>query len=165
MNTAKSEMLIFNTQLKEDRDYWAKRLPREIGPSDLPLDYMRPSHYSEQQGSVNVNLSGQLHQKLKKLTGNSSFLLYVTLLTALKVCLYKYSRRRSIVVGSPAFRETEKSNGATNAVAIVDEMDDQLSVQQLLGNVRETCLEAYARQSYPFDATALPVSDKFVFDL
>jgi amino acid adenylation domain-containing protein/FkbM family methyltransferase len=72
-------------------------------------------------------------------------------MAALKICLHKYTGSTSIVVGSPVRKQSDDSSQTTNVLTIVDDVDDQLSFRQLLLNVRQTLLDAYARQRYPFD--------------
>src|SRR5262249_4875095 len=68
---------------------------------------------------------------------------------ALEICLARYTGSDKVVIGSPARRK----DGATviNALAIAGELDDQMSFRDFLLKTRETLIEAYARQSYPFD--------------
>lgn len=89
-------------------------------------------------------------EKLNRLTGGSPFLLYTCLLTVLNVCLHKYSGRSVLVVGSPA-RKKAGAAQKINALAIVNQVEPTQTAQQLLLNVRAALLEAYERQSYPFE--------------
>jgi len=72
-------------------------------------------------------------------------------LTALKICLHQYSGSAKVAVGSPARRKSEESSQPANAVTIVTEINEQESIQQLLTNVRQNLLDAYANQTYPFE--------------
>jgi non-ribosomal peptide synthetase component F len=144
-----SETLILTTRLKEDRDYWIAQLARHAGPSSLPLDFKRSKVYSPKQDTVALNLSAAVCERLTNLTSDSSFLIYATLMAALKVCLHKYTHETTIVVGSPAYRGDEDELRQLNALAIVDDVDDRLSFKEFLLRTRETLLEAYARQDFP----------------
>ncbi|HYP38793.1 MAG TPA: amino acid adenylation domain-containing protein, partial [Chloroflexia bacterium] len=68
-----------------------------------------------------------------------------------KITLYKYTNNPAIIVGSPSRRDDSIAPQLANAVTLVDLIDGQLSFRRLLVNIRETLLEAYARQSYPFE--------------
>jgi len=147
MSTTNSELFVFNTKLYEEKNYWIEKLSREIGISNLKLYYERLEDYSRKDEVVELKLSGLMHQRLMTVTNASSFLLYAILLTTLKVCLHKYTGNDTIVVGSPALKEANK----TNALAIVDDISDQMPFRELLLNVRATLLEAYSKQHYPFN--------------
>lgn len=141
---------IFDRKMIEDGHYWFGKLNREIRISNLRLDFPRPSVYSPHRDQIEIELSGQLYERLNKLTGGGPFLLYTTLMAVLKVCLYKYTRDTTVTVGSPTRRRDDEADTIT-ALAIVDDLDDRMSFKQLLVNVRQTLLEAYERQRYPFN--------------
>ena len=150
VSDASSEVVIFDRNLIMERDYWIKNLSQEIAASNLRLDYERPASYSAHADVVEISLTDDLYERLIKLTGNGDFLLYTTLMAALKVCLHKYTGQTAIIVGSPARVVSQDSNRVKNALVIVDEVSGHLSFRQLLLNVRDTLLEAYSRQRYPF---------------
>jgi len=141
----------FDRKAKEDRDYWVNKLSG-LNPnsSNLKLDYERLANSARESGQVEVVIPDQLSAKLARLSDNSPFLVYTGLMAALKICLHKYTGSATVVVGSPARRKEAKA-AETNALAVVNEVSGQSTVRQFLVNVRETLLEAYARQSYPFD--------------
>ncbi|MGH2509678.1 MAG: condensation domain-containing protein, partial [Ktedonobacteraceae bacterium] len=144
------ERVIFTAQLKEERDYWLKKLSREIGYSNLQLDQKRSKIYARKKDTVRAYLSDETSQKLLNLTGKSPLLMYTALLATLQVCLYKHSRAESIVVGSPASRQADDIPPTGNVLALLNDMDETLSFKDFLLQVRETTIEAYKRQQYPF---------------
>ena len=149
MGAARSDLVIFDSKLKEEKEYWIKLLSREFGPSNLCLDYERPGFYTAKKDVVYMEVSGESFQKLIGLSGNSSFLIHTILLTTLKVCLHKHTGSETIVVGTPNLMQDGESSHRPNVLAIVDDIDDAMSFRQLLLKVRETLLEAYDRQRYP----------------
>lgn len=145
MNTDSSpEIVIFDTKLKVERDYWLQRLASVSTTCGLAPDYRR--HGGDASESVEIVVPGELSQKVFALAGTSPFLLYTVLMAALKVCLYKYTSHDVITVGSPPLKEL----GKANALAVLDHLDSEMTFQELLLKVRETLLEAYAHQQYPF---------------
>lgn len=135
-----------------ERDYWLTRLSTEIDPANLVLDHARPGNYRCSLAEVDITLDGEVCEKLARLTGDKPFLLLVALMTGLKICLHKYTGNSCVVVGSPARRHDSDPHQKANALPIVDEVDDRLPFSRLLLNVRQTLLDAYARQRYPFDS-------------
>jgi len=134
----------------EERDYWLDKLSQRPSISSLPARRSGAAGADLRSGSVEIVLAGELHQKLEKLTAGKPFLLYAALMATLKVCIYKYTGNNRIVVGSPARRNDSNNTGEANALAIIDEVDGRLTFKQLLLNVRQTLLDAYTRQHYPF---------------
>lgn len=141
--------LVFDRELIEERDYWLDRLSRPIGDSNLRLDHERPSRLSGRMDMVPIPIDERTRRRFDEVTAGSAFLLYTALLTAIKVCLHKYTGSSRIAVGSPS-RDTSENSQPPNLVVVVDDIDDQSSFRQLMLNVRQTLLEAYGRQRYPF---------------
>jgi amino acid adenylation domain-containing protein/non-ribosomal peptide synthase protein (TIGR01720 family) len=149
VNGAKPEIVIFDQKLLEEKSYWIQKLSGGLEASNLKPDFPRTEAYERQ--TVDFKLTGDIYDKLLHLTGNGPFLLYTTFMATLKICLYNYTKSGSIVVGSPARRQGGNGHHPDNALAIVDELNDRLSFRQFALNVRQTLLEAYERQRYPFD--------------
>jgi amino acid adenylation domain-containing protein len=145
-----TKRVIFDSRLIAERDYWLERLADTTTRASLRTDFERPAVYDAARRVLDVVVPDALTERLNRATKDSPFLLYTILLAALKVCLYKYTGERLIVVGSPARRQETDGDGSRNALAIVDRIDEQLSFRQFLPQVRESLTEAQARQSYPF---------------
>src|SRR5205085_6994959 len=145
------KILVFDTNLKAERDYWLDKLSAMQERSGLVLDFERPDELSGAHGQIEIEIAPDLYTRILKLTKQAPFLLYVVLLSALKICLYKYTGNELIVVGSPAQKKTQDPHPAPNVLPIVDQLEPYLSFQQLLLRIRETLLEAYKRQRYPFN--------------
>ncbi len=148
---AKSNILVFDQELLEQRRYWADKLYGLAPATPLQLVAAHARADTPLRETLEFTLEPQLCRKLSALTNDGPFLLYTALLAALKVCLYKYTHDSTVVVGSPAYRSNEDEWPPRNALAIVDEVSDQLSFRQLLLGVRQTLLEAYERQRFPYD--------------
>jgi amino acid adenylation domain-containing protein len=146
----KKKMSAYIEQPEETRDYWRGKLSNLTERAHFLPDYERPATYLDEREQLAVTLPALVCEQLNKLSGNSPFLLYTALHAALKVCLHKYSGSTLIVVGSPSRKTLEGANEPANSLAIVDEVRGEMSFKQLLMNVRETLLEAYSRQNYPF---------------
>ena len=80
----------------------------------------------------------------------------MTLLAAWQVLLWRLSGERDVVVGTPVAgrgrRELEPLIGFfVNTLVLRTKLEEEASFVQLLGRVREVCLEAYAHQEVPFE--------------
>jgi amino acid adenylation domain-containing protein len=151
MTTEKSRIFIYSKQLDEQKSYWVENLSREREKSGLALDYLRPDTYLDEKDSIEITLPDDYTSKLDKMTDRSPFLLYTTLITVLKIWLHKHTGSSLITVGSPARKKAGQPASKPNALAIVDKVDEALSFRQLLMNVRQTLLEAYGKQDYPYE--------------
>jgi amino acid adenylation domain-containing protein len=82
--------------------------------------------------------------------------LFVTLLAAFKVLLYRYTGQDDVVVGTPvANRDRAETEGLigcfVNMLALRTDLRRNPSFQELLGRVRETTMGAYAHRDLPFE--------------
>src|ERR1044071_4678543 len=137
MNVATVESMIFDATLIEEREYWLRQLGRERGTSAPPADGERKGAGAASRNTLSIELPLDVAQAARRLAGGSAFLLYAALASGIKACLYRYAGGESGAIGSPA-------------LAVLDEMNARPSFKHLLLGVRETLLEAYARQQYPF---------------
>jgi amino acid adenylation domain-containing protein len=149
MNQESTALLLLDRELIRQREFWQKCLAGEPGTVCWPLDYSRPDVYLNREEVVDFELSPHTVKKMLKLTGGSDFLLYTTLLAALAVCLFKYSGRSMIPVGSPVRKKNDADMLPVNAVTIVNDVKGDITFQELLAQVRETLLQAYQNQKYP----------------
>jgi amino acid adenylation domain-containing protein len=150
MKIAAPELVIFDRELVAERDYWLERLSSAQVAEGLPQAFLRSSGATCDTVTFRVAGDRELHRRLAKVTGSSQFLLFVMLMAALKICLKKHSESSCIVVGSPSLASQDSSPRSPNLLAILDVVEDDATFRQVLLTVRQTLLDAYARQRYPF---------------
>ena len=144
-----SNRVIFDQGLIDERNYWIARLTSVVEASKLDLEPAgaRPQHSEFNPEAISLN--GEIYQRLAQLTGGGPFLTYTILMTAMSICLQRYTGDSRVVICSPSLNESG-GLGAGNTLAIVTEVDPQVSFRQQLVSMRQTLLEAYERQNYPF---------------
>ncbi|HYC29179.1 MAG TPA: amino acid adenylation domain-containing protein, partial [Chitinophagaceae bacterium] len=135
--------------------YWQQKL-RNIMPLQLPTDHARPSVQSTRGSVVQMDISKELTDALKKLSNQQGATLYMTLLAAYKVLLYRYSNQEDICVGSATAgrqqREVENIVGFfLNAIALRSNLSNDPGFLQLLEQIKATTLEAYEHLDAPFE--------------
>ena len=101
-------------------------------------------------------IQSDLMEGLKALSRSNSTTLYVTLLAAFKVLLFRYSSQNDLIVGSPieARRRPELENVFgyfLDTVAIRTRPNAQVSFNEFLTQTRDTALEAFAAADVPFE--------------
>jgi amino acid adenylation domain-containing protein len=141
--------------LEKKLEYWKQKL-QQAEPIELPLDYPRPAVQSIQGAVKAFTLDTNLGKAIKQLSQNSNTSMFMTLLTAFKVLLHRYSNQHDITVGTPIAgrqqMETEPLIGFfVNTLALRSELKADQSFQELLDQVRTTTLEAYEHQEIPFE--------------
>ncbi|WP_212004587.1 non-ribosomal peptide synthetase [Chitinophaga sp. HK235] len=140
--------------LEEKLAYWQQKLSG-ITTLRLPSDYSRPALQSTRGDVINFNISKSVMLELQQLGRLYGGTLYMTLLAAFKVLLYRYSGQEDICVGSPVSGrsqlETEELIGFfINTLTLRSNLHDNPSFSSLLQQIKETALEAFAHQEVPF---------------
>jgi len=135
--------------------YWEKQLAGELAPLDLPADHPRPALQSYRGGSHGFELSAELSEQLKALGQSSGATLYMVLLAAFQTLLHRYTRQTDIIVGSPTSgRKWSALSGVVgyfvNPVVIRVQITGELTFTEFLSRVRQTALDAFEHQDYPF---------------
>jgi amino acid adenylation domain-containing protein len=93
---------------------------------------------------------------LKRLGLRENSTIFVTLLTALKILLYRYSGQRDIAVGTAiAGRNSVEVEGLigffVNTLVLLTSLSGMPTFRELLGRVRETVVGASVHQELPFE--------------
>ncbi|MBN3244413.1 condensation domain-containing protein, partial [Pectobacterium brasiliense] len=142
--------------LNDLRDYWRNQLQGAPALLELPTDRPRPSvqRYAGDQVPFHLD-AGQL-RRLHALNRQQGTTLFMTLLAAWSVVLSRLSGQDDIVIGTPiANRPRQELEGMVgffaNTLALRTEPGRCHSVADLLDQVRERALDAYAHQALPFE--------------
>src|SRR5690349_3836584 len=143
-------------RLKEQLSYWKAQLADAPPLLELPTDRPRPPVQSYNGSHETLLLSETLTRSLNELSRRESATLFMTLLGAFSTLLYRYSGQRDVLVGTPIANrnraETESLIGFfVNTLIMRTRFTEQLTFRELIGQVRETALEAYAHQDLPFE--------------
>ncbi len=135
--------------------YWKQQL-NNLPILNLPTDYPRKAIETFNGATKSFALTETLTNKIKELSKQEGVTLFITLLTAFKVLLYRYSQQKDIVVGSPIanrnLTQTENLIGCfVNTLVLRSDLNGNPTFRELLGRVREVTLAAYAHQDLPFE--------------
>ena len=142
--------------LEQQLNYWKKQLADAPELLALPTDHPRPAVQTDQGATYSFTLSSELTDQLKELSQQEGVTLFMTLLAAFQVLLYRYSNQTDIVVGSPIANRThaeiERLIGFfVNTLVLRTDLSGNPSFRELLKRVREVTLAAYAHQDLPFE--------------
>ncbi len=137
------------------RDYWLRQLSGELPVLDLPLDRPRPMVQTYQGASYALQLSSPLTEALNALAQREGATLYMILLAALQILLYRYSGQEDIRVGSPMACRNRPSfrqlvGYCVNPVVMRAHLSGNLTFRGFLSEVRRTVLDALRHADYPF---------------
>jgi amino acid adenylation domain-containing protein len=136
--------------------YWREQLAGAPPMLELPTDRPRPVIQTFRGASYSLSLPVETVQKLRVLSRQNRVTLFMVLLSAFKILLYRYSGQDDIVVGAPiAGRNRAEVEGLigffVNTIVLRTRLAANLNFAEFLMRVRDTCLGAYANQDLPFE--------------
>ncbi|MCP4549380.1 MAG: amino acid adenylation domain-containing protein [bacterium] len=142
--------------LETQFSYWKERLSDAPTVLELPTDRPRPPVQTYQGATESFGLSEDLTAALQELSRQEGSTLFMTLLAAFNTLLYRYTRQENILVGSPIANrnraEIEDLIGLfVNMLVLQTDLSGNPTFWELLGQVREVALGAYAHQDLPFE--------------
>ncbi|MEO0489403.1 MAG: amino acid adenylation domain-containing protein, partial [Cyanobacteria bacterium J06659_2] len=143
---------------KGDRhlQYWQQQLQDAPTLLALPTDYPRPPVQSLNGARHPIKLGQPLTQAVKHLGQAAGATVFMTILAAFKVLLYRYTHQQDLLVGTPvANRNQVATEGLigvlVNTLAIRTQLQAEESFQTLLQQVRDRVIEANTHQDLPFE--------------
>ncbi|HEX7332371.1 MAG TPA: amino acid adenylation domain-containing protein [Pyrinomonadaceae bacterium] len=135
--------------------YWKQQLA-DAPPLQFPADRPRTAQTTLDGARLNFTIPRALGDAVKRLSDSEGTTLFMTLLAAFKVLLYRYTQQDDIVAGSAIANrhhgQTENLIGFfLNILVLRTTVSGTLTFRELLQRVREVALGAYEHQDLPFD--------------
>lgn len=129
------------------KDYWEKKLSGEVYGAKLPYDFIKVGYErkSYQISFDDVSLASKLLE-----TKSGDLALYVVLLSALKITLFKYTGQNDIIIGSPVYLSGGESFQYNDGIALRTVLNDGMALKELFTNIKQTVIDGYKNQHYPF---------------
>jgi surfactin family lipopeptide synthetase A len=142
-------------RLARHLSYWRGRLA-DLTSLDMPTDRPRPAVQRYRSALHRFVLSQELAASLRALSQQEGVTLYMTLLAAFQVLLYRYTGQEDIAVGTPiAGRTRPEMEGLIglfiNTLVMRSDLSGNPTFGSLLQQVRRTALEGYDHQDLPFE--------------
>ncbi|WP_217653577.1 non-ribosomal peptide synthetase [Seinonella peptonophila] len=141
--------------LEEQLQYWKEKL-NHLPILQLPTDAPRPMKQTFAGNSYSIHLDHNLAKRLKEMSQKIDGTLFMTLLAAFEVLLYRWTGQQDFAIGTPVanrnVREVEECIGFfVNTLVLRSDLSESITFQKLLEQVKQTALEAYAHQEVPFE--------------
>ncbi|HEX6865438.1 MAG TPA: amino acid adenylation domain-containing protein, partial [Thermoanaerobaculia bacterium] len=136
--------------------WWRERLAGDLPVLEVPADRPRPATPSRRGAEERLDLPADLAGRLRELSRRQGATLYMTLLAAFDVLLYRYTGQDDLLVGSPvAGRNRAEVEGTigffVNTLVLRAGLAGDPGFSPLLARVREAVLGAWAHQDVPFE--------------
>ncbi|MGJ5176283.1 amino acid adenylation domain-containing protein [Bradyrhizobium oligotrophicum] len=136
--------------------YWCRRLGETHAPLALPFDRPRQPVQSYRGDTIHVEIPRDLAAKLRALAGQQRVSMFMLLLAAYQLLLFRYSGQSDLRVGVPVAgrRQAELApliGCFVNTLVLHADVADDMSFADLLRQAREEVIAALAHQDLPFD--------------
>jgi amino acid adenylation domain-containing protein/non-ribosomal peptide synthase protein (TIGR01720 family) len=151
------QQLFRQTEVYQKQEaYWLEQFKGEPPILNLPVDRTRPAIQTFAGERIPFSVDSVLSQALNELALATGTTLYMVLLAAFSAFLAKLSGQDDVVVGSPVagrpIADLEHIVGMfVNTLAMRTYPDGEKTFAAYLLEVKQTALEAYECQSYPFE--------------
>ena len=142
--------------LDKQVSYWKEKLAGAPSLLELPADRPRPPVQSFHGARQPVVIPQEVTESLRELGESQNATLFMTLLAAFEVLLFRHTGQDDIVVGVPI---TGRNNPELanligffiNSLPVRTDLSGNPTFRELLGRVREAALGAYEHQDLPFE--------------
>ena len=141
--------------ISKQLNYWKNHL-QNISPLELPIDFPRPAIQSVRGDVCDFTLSKTTNNQLQTLANQQGTSLFMVLLSAFKVLLYRYTGNPDICISSTIAGRNKKEiepliGFFINTLPLRSTLNGKLTFSSFLQQVKDTTLEAYAHQDVPFE--------------
>jgi hypothetical protein len=135
--------------------YWRSQL-QELPPALKLSNKEHPERDSYHRAAHPIELPESLSGRLRKLCAQEKVTLFMLMLSAFKVLLYRLSGQEQIVVGAPIANRNRAEIEALigffiNTLVLKTDLGGDPTFREVLRQVKDVCLSAYAHQDLPFE--------------
>lgn len=147
---------LLKSQFKKQEQFWLDRFEGEISILNLPYDFPRPPLQSFEGDKVVFALTEEMVLRLNAIANETGCTMFMVLLAAYNVFLYKYSRQEDVVVGTPIAGRPHADllniiGMFVNTLAIRNYPTGEKTFKELLEEVKVHSIQAFENQDYQFE--------------
>jgi amino acid adenylation domain-containing protein len=147
----------FNKNIYEEQtDYWVSKLADSNEVLDIITDYKRPPVQTFNGSFELFEIPKDILVKLNQLAKRTDTTLFMILISAFQVMLYRYTNQDDINIGTPiANRNRAEIEGLIgffiNTLVLRADLSGNPTFNELLQRTKKISLEAYQNQDVPFE--------------
>jgi non-ribosomal peptide synthetase component F/acyl carrier protein len=154
--TAWQQEQLSGERLQELVEYWKRQLTGTISGLELMTDHPRSNAPGNRGAQYKVQIEEELTRAIRAFAQEHGATIYMVLLAAFQSLLFRYTGQEEVLVGSPiagrSRKETQMLIGFfVNTLVMKAHFSKEMTFRQLIQQVKQTTLEAYAHQDLPFE--------------
>ncbi|WP_240903879.1 non-ribosomal peptide synthetase, partial [Chengkuizengella sediminis] len=146
-------MLLYDKKRIKEREYWMSKLSDWNTETYIPFyssNVMKQSDV-ENESTIQTKVNDMTYHKLLKICNHSDQLLFIFILSAVKICIYKYTGINHITIGTTLDKTFEDQEKDHLFLAICDSVDSEKSFRDLVLEVQSSIVGAYKHANYPLN--------------
>lgn len=141
---------------KEKEQFWLNTLSGELPVLELPSYQSRPKIKTYKGASLNFEFTREFYDQVDHYKHKNELTLFMILMSGLNGLFYRYTGNRDILLGTVVagreHQDIENQIGLyLNTLAIRTQFENAKNFKELTREQKETLLNAYTHQEYPFD--------------
>ncbi len=141
---------------KDQTEYWINQLKGSNNVLDIITDFKRPSVQTFNGSFELFEIADNVYKKLLKLAKDTDTTLFMILISAFQVLLYRFSNQTDMNIGTPIANrnraELENLIGFfINTLVIRSDLSGNPTFSKLLVKNKKIALDAYRNQDVPFE--------------
>ncbi len=142
--------------LESEIRYWKEKLREPLPVTEMPTDRPRPAKPSPNGGRLLQLLPPETLESVRRFSHSANTTPFVILLAAFYLLVFRYTRQNDLVVGSASSgRGRSEIDGLIglfiNNLVLRVSLEDDPTVTELIGRVRDTVLGAFANENVPLE--------------
>ncbi|QHI35446.1 Tyrocidine synthase 3 [Kordia antarctica] len=139
------------------KDYWTERLSGTLPVINFPSKTTRPLIKTFDAEKIVTNLGASLTSNLRTYSIENGGSVFMSLLSGLNVILQRYTLQKDIIIGAPVtgrnHSDLENQIGFyVNLLPLRNHIKEEASFNQVFSKIKQTTLEAFTHQQYPFES-------------
>ena len=143
-------------QLEFHLSYWKGQLGDSLPVLSFPTDRPRSAIIGKRGARQSLRLPRFLTAALKKLSRDEGVTIFMTLLAAFDILLFRYTGEEDLLVGFPIANRTSADTAGlmgffVNTLVLRTVLTGVSTIRELLSRIRDVCVAAYAHQDLPFE--------------
>ncbi|MCK4258507.1 MAG: amino acid adenylation domain-containing protein, partial [Halanaerobiales bacterium] len=137
-------------RFEKEKNYWFDKLAGDLKISGFPVDFLA-TKTTEQIDLVAINftLSTEVFQRIKSISRDSIYGVYMILLSGVNYILFKYTNNEDLIVGAAIHKQKANTEYINQLLAFRTKLKAEMSFKELLFEVKKTIKEANDNQNYP----------------
>ncbi len=143
-------------KLRKAREFWLSQFEAPIHSFEFPFSMRSVTPKPSAVASVSeLVLDQEVFDEVKKLSYELNVSVFVILMSVYKGVLYRLTRQRKLIVGSPVSSRAslgleDQIGDYVNMIALTSEPSNSLKFADFVDQLNEKTLSAFLHQEYPF---------------